>query len=68
MFLTMLFRNAFEDFFLSDEEGKLLNRLQTNLCDSMVSSFFNQSYTMIRSTFTFNKDLDLNFNTFDLRY
>ena len=68
MFLTMEFRNAFEDFFLSDEEGKLLNRLQTNLCDSMVSSFFNQSYTMIRSTFTFNKDLDLNFNTFDLRY
>ena len=60
MFLTIQFRNIFEDFFLSDEHGNVLQRFKSSMCDSAVSSFFAQSHTMIRSAFTFNNDFSLN--------
>ena len=59
MFLALNFRRKFEDFFLSDENGKLLPRFENNLTDSIMSSFFDQSFTMIRSAFTFTEDLKL---------
>ena len=58
-FLAMKFMKNFEDFFLSDEEGNTLTRSENVFCDSFVSSFFDQSYTMIRSAFTFSNDLKL---------
>ena len=59
MFLAIRFRKQFEDFFLKDEQGKVLNRVKNILCDSIVSSFFDQSFTMIRSAFTFSNDFEL---------
>ena len=59
MFLTIQFRNIFEDFFLSDEQGNVLQRFKNSMCDSAVSSFFDRSNTMIRSAFTFNNDIEL---------
>ena len=59
MFLAIGFRKQFEDFFLSDQQGNILTRFKSMPCDSTVSSFFDQSFTMIRSAFTFTNDLKL---------
>ena len=59
MFLAIGYRKQFEDFFLSDQQGNVLTRSKNMLCNSIVSSFFDQSSTMIRSAFTFSNDLKL---------
>ena len=57
--LAMIFRQTFENYFLSDENGKILNRCKENICDGTKSNFFTQSSTMFRSVFTFNDDIAL---------
>ena len=65
MYLSIRYRKAFEDYFLSDENGKPLNRYQTMIVDAQLSTFFTQSHTMFRSTFTFNDDINLQINFCD---
>ena len=57
--LSSMFKARFEDYFLSDENGKPLNRLKGSGCDSVVNNFFNQSPTMFRTAFSFNDNLDV---------
>ena len=56
-YLSNMYKSKFEDYFLSDENGKLLNRLKVSYCDILVSPFFNQSPTMFRTVFSFNDTL-----------
>ena len=60
MYLALYFREAFEDFFMCDENGKILNRISEKNLDyeSFCNLyFFGQSPAIIRSTFTFNGKL-----------
>lgn len=57
--LSAMFKSRFEDYFLSDENGKPLNRLAESYCDGLVSTFFTQSPTMFRTAFSFNEKLNL---------
>ena len=59
MFLAIHFRKRFEDFFLSDENGNVLTRFDTDLIDPIFYSFFDQSNTMIQSAFTFGENAEL---------
>ena len=60
LYLSIMFRNHFEDWFLRDvETGKILNRHQSRMCDSAVAKFFDQSPTTFRSVFSFNDDIKL---------
>ena len=65
MYLSIRYRKHFEDFFLSDDEGNLLNRHESFIVDAALSSFFTQSHTMFRSTFTFNDEINLRINFCD---
>jgi len=60
--LALIYRRNFEDYFLSDENGKPLNRYKDNVCDGSLSNFFTQSPTMFRSAFSFNDDIKLQAN------
>ena len=59
LYLSTMYRESFEDYFLSDEKGSKLNRLDYSMCDGMRFHFFDQSPTMFRSAFTFNEELQL---------
>jgi len=59
LMLACIFRSRFEDFFLSDENGKPLNRYKSNVCYAAILPFFSQSPTMFCSTFSFDEDIDL---------
>ena len=59
MYLSMRYRQTFENYFLSDEKGKPLHRHQSMIVDAQLSPFFTQSHTMFRSIFTFNDDINL---------
>ena len=57
--LSAIFRPRFEDYFMSDENGKPLNRFKESYCEGLVNNFFIQSPTMFRTAFSFNDDLNL---------
>ena len=57
--LSNMCKSTFEDYFLSDENGKLLNRVEESYCDGLISPFFDQSPTMFRTGFSFNDTLRL---------
>ena len=59
LYLSTMYRKSFEDYFLSDEKGNKLNRFNYMVCDGILLHFFDQSPTMFRSAFTFNKGLQL---------
>ena len=63
MFLAIQFRKQFQDFFLSDEQGNILTRFESAVCDLFVMSFFDQSDTMIWSTLTFSEGLQIKSGT-----
>ena len=58
MHLSIKNRRKFEDYFLSDENGKVLHRFQSNTVDATLSSFFMQSHVMFSSAFTFNDEIN----------
>ncbi|XP_066916134.1 uncharacterized protein [Clytia hemisphaerica] len=60
LYLSIMFRNRFEDWFLYDlETGRILNRHQSQMCDSAIAKFFDQSPTTFRSVFSFNDNIKL---------
>ena len=62
LYLSIKFREKFEDYFLSDEKGNKLNRSDFSVCDGIRFHFFDQSPTMFRSAFSFNEELELQVN------
>ena len=55
--LSAAFKSKFEDYFLSDEFGRKLNRNKEYSCDGVANNFFAQSPTMFRAAFSFNDRL-----------
>ena len=55
MYLAKAFRKPFGDFFLSDNQGNVLPRFENDEWDFPSLLFFEHSYYVIRSTFSFNK-------------
>ena len=55
MYLAKAFRKPFGDFFLSDNQGNVLPRFENDEWDFPGLLFFEHSYYVIRSTFSFNK-------------
>ena len=60
--LANVYRQKFEDFFLSDENNLPLNRQKISTVDSyMPSSLFIECTALFSTTFSFNRDLKLGF-------
>ena len=59
VFLSEKYKSKFEDYFLSDESGKKLNRHKGYPCEGLVNSFFDHSPTLFRAAFTFNDEIKL---------
>ena len=57
--LAVRYRQKFEDFFLSDENGLPLNRMEQFSVESHKPSLFIQCPQMFCSIFSFNRDLHL---------
>ena len=59
IYLSVAYKSKFEDYFLSDESGKKLNRCKEYSCEGLVNTFFAHSPTLFRAAFTFNDEIQL---------
>ena len=57
--LAIINRKKFEDFFLSNDNGLPLNRMEQVFVESQRPSLFMQCPQMFASIFSFNRDLQL---------